>query len=198
VKVSFYILIFSILTSVSAPVFGFQEGYASWYGGKFHGRLTASGERFDTNMLTAAHKTLPFGTVVKVTNIANGRFTFVRINDRGPFVAGRIIDLSRAAAQEIGMLSMGVALVRLDIVSGGKNSSIFAVQIGAFKNQKNAEKIKKDLEKNKFPVVLRYSDNGIIRVIVENIVKGDLESTLRKLSDLGYYKPLVKHEVIKK
>jgi len=198
VKVSFYILIFSILISVSAPVFGFQEGYASWYGGKFHGRLTASGERFDTNMLTAAHKTLPFGTIVKVTNIANGRFTFVRINDRGPFVAGRIIDLSRAAAQEIGMLSMGVARVRIDIVSMGKKNNVFTIQIGAFKNKKNAEKIRKGLEKNKFPVVLRYSDNGIIRVIIENIVAEDLKSTLRRLSDLGYYKPLIKNEVIKK
>ena len=80
------------------------EGVASWYGGKFHGRLTSSGEVFDTNEMTAAHRTLPFGTIVKVTNMDNGKSAMVKINDRGPFVDGRIIDLSRAAAEQIDML----------------------------------------------------------------------------------------------
>jgi rare lipoprotein A len=89
------------------------SGKASWYGSAFHGNLTANGERFNQNALTAAHKTLPFGCKVKVTNIANGRSVMVRINDRGPFVGGRIIDLSRAAADQIGMLHAGTAGVRL-------------------------------------------------------------------------------------
>lgn len=92
------------------------SGPASWYGGKFHGRRTANGERFNKNELTAAHRSLPFGTRVRVTNQHNGRTVVVRINDRGPFVGNRVIDLSRAAAETVGMLRSGVAPVRLDIL----------------------------------------------------------------------------------
>ncbi len=91
-------------------------GSASWYGGKFHGRTTANGERYDMNKLTAAHKTLPFGTKVKVTNPRNGKSVVVRINDRGPFVGKRVIDLSRRAAQDVGILNQGVASVQLEIL----------------------------------------------------------------------------------
>ena len=91
-------------------------GIASYYGRRFHGRLTANGERFNMNAMTAAHKTLPFGTRVRVTNPRNGRSVVVRINDRGPFIAGRTIDLSRSAAQRIGMISSGHARVKLDII----------------------------------------------------------------------------------
>jgi rare lipoprotein A len=90
---------------------------ASYYGRRFHGRLTANGERFDMGALTAAHRTLPFGTLVRVTNPRNGRSVTVRINDRGPFIAGREIDLSRAAAEEIGMIRSGHARVQLDVVA---------------------------------------------------------------------------------
>ena len=195
IYLSLYIL---ILTVSALYASSFEMGYASWYGGKFHGRRTASGEIFDTNRLTAAHKTLPFGTIVRVTNIANGKFTFVRINDRGPFVPGRIIDLSKAAAEEIGMLGTGIALVRLDIVARGRNTDILSIQIGAFKVKKNAENLKKNLEKYEFPVVLRYANNGVVRVVIENILKQDLKNTLKKLSELGFGKPLVIHENIKK
>lgn len=91
-----------------------QTGMASWYGPSFHGKKTANGERFNTNALTAAHKELPFNTMVKVTNLANGRSTTVRINDRGPFAKNRIIDLSKKAAQEIGMIQSGTARVRIE------------------------------------------------------------------------------------
>lgn len=94
---------------------GVEYGLASWYGKKFHGRQTASGEFYNMHRLTAAHKTLPFGTRVRVTNLENGRQVNVRINDRGPFVKGRIIDLSYAAAQEVRLVGPGVAQVRLDI-----------------------------------------------------------------------------------
>ncbi len=90
-----------------------QTGIASYYGGKFIGRPTASGEIFDAKKLTAAHKTLPFGTMVKVTNLSNNKFVIVRINDRGPFVAGRIIDLSEAAAKKIDMLQAGLQKVTI-------------------------------------------------------------------------------------
>ena len=89
------------------------RGLASWYGEKFQGRLTASGERFDMNALTAAHPSLPFGTRVRVRNPRNGREVEVRINDRGPFTGRRIIDLSRAAAQAIGLVQAGVGPVVL-------------------------------------------------------------------------------------
>ncbi|MEE4288289.1 MAG: septal ring lytic transglycosylase RlpA family protein [Erythrobacter sp.] len=91
-------------------------GIASFYGRKFHGRPTASGERFDMHGFTAAHRTLPFGTMVRVTNPANGRSVTVRVNDRGPFVRGRMIDLSRAAASELGMIARGHARVEVEVV----------------------------------------------------------------------------------
>jgi rare lipoprotein A len=97
-----------------------QRGEAAWYGGRFHGRLTASGERFDMHALTAAHRTLPFGTRVRVENLRNGRSVVVRITDRGPFTPRRIIDLSRGAAEQLDMIRSGVAPVRLQVLTWGK------------------------------------------------------------------------------
>ncbi len=94
-----------------------QYGKASWYGGKFHGRKTASGVRFNKHRYTAAHKKLPFGTIIRVINLRNGKDVYVRINDRGPFVSERIVDISRAAAEAIGLKKRGVARVRLEVVS---------------------------------------------------------------------------------
>lgn len=90
------------------------EGNASFYGGKFHGRKTASGAIFNKHAMTAAHRNLPFGTRVRVTHVHNGRSVVVTINDRGPFVKSRIIDVSRAAAEQLGMVQQGVARVRLE------------------------------------------------------------------------------------
>ncbi len=113
--------------SLAAPVSLAQElvavvqtatGVASWYGGKFHGRRTASGETYNQHALTAAHRTLPFGTEVVVTNQNNGKSVVVRINDRGPFSGGRIIDLSHKAASQIGMINSGTARVRLEVIGG--------------------------------------------------------------------------------
>ncbi|MGA7979549.1 MAG: septal ring lytic transglycosylase RlpA family protein [Chromatiaceae bacterium] len=93
------------------------RGTASYYGAKFQGRRTASGERFNQEALTAAHKTLPFGTKVRVTNLRNGESVEVKINDRGPYIRGRIIDLSKGAAREIGMLHSGTAKVRVKVIA---------------------------------------------------------------------------------
>jgi rare lipoprotein A len=93
-----------------------ERGIASWYGEDFHGWLTASGEIYDMESLTGAHRTLPLGTVVKVTNVQNGRQVRVRINDRGPYVSGRILDLSYAAAHRLGMMEGGVSAVSLEVV----------------------------------------------------------------------------------
>jgi rare lipoprotein A len=97
-----------------------QCGKASWYS---MGRVTANGEKMNANALAAAHRTLPFGTQVRVDNLANGRSVVVRINDRGPFVRGRVIDLTRGAAQRIGMIHSGTASVRVTVVNGGKKLS---------------------------------------------------------------------------
>ncbi len=94
-----------------------EYGMASYYGKDFHGRKTASGETFNMYDMTAAHKKLPFGTKVRVTNLKNGQSVVVRINDRGPFVHGRIIDLSYAAAKEIGLVEMGVTKVRVEVLN---------------------------------------------------------------------------------
>lgn len=104
----------AVLAGCSTFGGGHETGKASYYGDRHHGQQTASGERFDQRGLTAAHRTLPFGTRVRVINLDNGRSVVVRINDRGPFVRGRIIDLSRAAAERLDMLRAGVVPVRVE------------------------------------------------------------------------------------
>lgn len=107
------------IASTSAPTYAFEKltGVASWYGPGFHGRTTANGERYDMYGLTAAHKSLAFGTEVKVTNRTNGKSVIVRINDRGPFVGSRIIDLSKSAAEAIDMIGPGTAAVTVQILA---------------------------------------------------------------------------------
>jgi peptidoglycan lytic transglycosylase len=140
-----------------------EEGVASWYGDPFNGHRTSDGEVYDMYQFTAAHRTLPFGSMVRVTNLSNGRQIDVRINDRGPFVASRIIDLSFSAARAIGMIGPGTAPVRLEVVSGpNPQVGIFGVQVGAFRSQANAERLQADLAARYSPVaVLPYeSPNG--------------------------------------
>jgi rare lipoprotein A len=105
-----------ITMSGGAASFGPREGVASYYGKEFNGRKTASGERYSDRKFTAAHRKLPFGTMVKVTNLYNGKSVTVRVNDRGPFKKGRIIDLSYAAARAIGIVGAGTGRVRIKIV----------------------------------------------------------------------------------
>jgi len=118
-----------------------QRGIASWYGSNFHGRYTSSGEIYNMYAYTAAHKTLPMNTMVQVTNLNNGKSVIVRINDRGPFVKGRIIDLSYAAAKKIGVDTTGTAPVILKVVGfKGKNYvNGYMIQIGAFLRKKGAK-----------------------------------------------------------
>jgi peptidoglycan lytic transglycosylase len=140
------------------------EGVASYYAEPYHGRPTASGEIFDTyQALTAAHRTLPFNTLVRVKNENNGREVDVRINDRGPFVDGRVIDLSLRAAREIDMVRAGTARVKLTILKAGVATTpagpVYAVQVGAFENAKAAQDLKEQLEK-KYPGVSVQSSSG--------------------------------------
>ncbi len=134
-----------------------EEGVASWYGGHFHGRKTSNGEVYDMHAATAAHKTLPMNVYVRVTNLANGRQSVVRINDRGPFVKGRIIDLSYLTARELGVIGPGTAPVRVEALGYGEAGpggeivayrppasyelGPFSVQIGAFTVEHNARRL---------------------------------------------------------
>ena len=141
--------------TVLAPYSGsVAEGNASYYGDPYHGRLTANGETYDKNKLTAAHRTLPFDTWVRVENRINGESVDVRINDRGPFVPGRIIDLSEGAARRIEMIRPGIAPVKLTVVRESPNPStarpeqnvFYAVQIGAFSQEGAAQALRRRLE----------------------------------------------------
>jgi rare lipoprotein A len=141
-----------------------EEGVASWYGIPFDGHRTSNGEIYDMHQFTAAHRTLPFGAVVRVTNLRNGKQTEVRINDRGPFVADRVIDLSLSAAQAIDMVGPGTAPVRLEMISGANPFvGFFAVQVGAFQVQENAERLRARLLANYAPVIIALYDspNGL-------------------------------------
>jgi rare lipoprotein A len=132
----------------ATPAPGANEvGYASWYGDPYHGRRSANGEIYDKNKMTAAHRTMPFETMVRVTNLENSRSTVVRITDRGPFVKGRIIDLSLAAASELAMVGPGTALVQLDVLSNGHEPgpARYVVQVGAFRELRTAERLQQQL-----------------------------------------------------
>jgi len=183
-----------ILFTAVPGVFAAQEGLASWYGGKFQGRTTSSGEVFDTNLMTAAHRSLPFGTIVKVTDQESGKSTLVKINDRGPFVEGRIIDLSRAAAEEIDMLGQGVARVSLEIVAFATDKEVYAIQVGAYGLEKNAEKARLALEAAGFVVTIEKTGLSVARVLVRGIPAPSLPDTRRKLEDLGFSQYLLKKE----
>lgn len=130
-----------------------QIGIASWYGPGFHGKLTADGTVYDQNTLTAAHKTLPLGSRVLVKNLMNGKSVNVLINDRGPFVAGRVIDLSYRAARELDMIAPGTAPVRIDVLDPGgeelasiRDRLDYTIQIGSFATENNALRLKEQLE----------------------------------------------------
>lgn len=173
-----------------------QTGKASYYASKFHGRQTANGERFNMHDLTAAHKTLPFNTKVRVTNLKNNKSVVVRINDRGPYAKGRIIDLSKAAAKKIDMIADGVATVKVEEVGKGKSNSGnrtnhrlpskqvaqgkyynynlkeispngFGVQIASYSKKNLAKQKAKEYQaKYEKQVIIQVSNKGLYRLIL--------------------------------
>jgi rare lipoprotein A len=160
-----------------------QRGMASWYGKPYHGRPAADGETYDMETLVAAHRTLPFQTRVRVRNLSNGKTVEVRIIDRGPFVGGRIIDLSHAAAVAIELIEPGIAEVELTILgSPGLEPALFAVQVGAFRDKTNAER----LERRMITVygagktVLRSGDPPLWRVLAGREASEDAAETLAR------------------
>ncbi|UCD36372.1 MAG: septal ring lytic transglycosylase RlpA family protein [Nitrospiraceae bacterium] len=179
----FYVLIslllFTACASVTPPYYPPEPGVeyltASWYGPKFHGRPTASGERFNMHAFTAAHKTLKFGTRLRVTNPDTGKFVVVTVNDRGPFIRGRDLDLSYGAAQKIGFVEKGVGRVRVEYVTRdmryvrrvpfepGRVTGPLTVQVGAFTDRFNAFRLKQGLE-------LSFRDV----YVTEAVVKGEV------------------------
>jgi len=137
-----------------------EEGNASWYGVPFHGRHASNGEIYDMYKLTAAHRTLPFETMVRVTNLNNGKSTVVRITDRGPFVDNRIIDLSFAAAQEVDSVGPGVVPVRVEVLGGvDPTAGFFTVQVGAFRDRSNAERLRDRLNASYSPIFIQQYDS---------------------------------------
>ena len=172
-----------------------ETGVASWYGEPYHGRRAANGEIYDMEQLTAAHRTLPFDTWVRVTNQANGRSVDVRITDRGPFVGDRIIDLSRAAAREVAMLGPGLAQVRIVILQAPESAPVlglFGVQVGSFRNKDSALLLRERLMRQygNAQAVQRADTPGLWRVVVGGCQTmeraGQLASRLRSEFTAAY------------
>lgn len=170
------------------------SGIASWYGPNFHGKLTANGERYNMNDYTAAHKTLPFNTVVRVDNVENGKSVVVRINDRGPYIANRIIDLSRKAAQQIDMIGKGTASVRLMVVREGdrpvdvqniSSEETFTIQLAAFESESEALARSRQIEGSRVEKVT-IENRTIYRVYYGSYSSPEkAKSDLNKLAQKG-------------
>jgi len=172
-----------------------ERGVASWYGAAFHGRRTASGEVYDMHGLTAAHRTLPFDTLVEVRNLTNGSSVVVRITDRGPFARGRVVDLSYAAAREIGLVGPGTARVELRVVPRWPGEpprhatyaeTRFTVQVGAFRDPRRAATLQRELAR-RYPDAAVRSDAGWHRVQVGTFDwRREAETLRRELARLGF------------
>ncbi len=171
-----------------------EEGLASWYGGNdgFEGKPTASGEIYDSSKMTAAHRDLPLGTVVDVADLDTGKSVQVRINDRGPFVQGRIIDLSHAAAQQIEMIGPGVARVRIVVVAPGVEvepvspNGLWAVQVGSFADRQRADRHAARVREAGFTVYFEPYQ-GLTRVKVGPLdSRPDAEANLKSLEAAGF------------
>ncbi len=150
---------------------GPETGIASWYGNPYHGRPAANGETYDMEKMTAAHRTLPFGTWVRVTNLGNSKTVDVRIIDRGPFIDGRVIDLSHAAARAIDLIGPGIAQVLLEIISAPPEMAtqeLYAIQIGAFQDRDRANHLRDSMEQQfgSARLVLREGRPNLWRVLV--------------------------------
>lgn len=227
-NVRFFVIfsfIFGFMLSHQQRIFAEQlyraEAVASYYAEKYHGRKTANGEIFNMNAMTCAHKTLPFNTVLRVTNLANGKNVQVRVNDRGPFVNGREIDLSKGAAIKLDMMTSGTARVKIEIVKEGNgarvssNSSgtgkkksakinnagsashskmIYEIQLGAFGDKDNAAAYAKKASSAGFKDLYIVKAGKINRVVIKNVPGDEVDSLVVKLNKNGFVNTLVKKQ----
>lgn len=168
-----------------------EEGIASWYGVKFHGHTTSNGETFDMNKISAAHKSLPLPSWVRVTNLDNGQSIDVRVNDRGPFHGGRIIDLSYAAAVKLGYQDKGTARVRVEAIMGeALDTRSYYVQVGAYSQRESAFNVKKRLTAQLSEKVGVYKDD-YYRVRIGPVKYDQAIELQRQYSGSEFGKPLV-------
>lgn len=185
--ISFLLNLFFLLYSFE------QSGVASWYGPNFHGKLTANGEIFNTYDYTAAHKTLPFGSIVRVISLENNSEAIVRINDRGPFKKDRIIDLSQAAADKLGVLKHGTMNVRLVLLETGNNkyhryhTDKYEIRVASFSNYDNAVALASKLKDKKISVRLKEAnlDKTYYRLLIDDLNYSELQLYRVKLHDAG-------------
>jgi rare lipoprotein A len=162
-----------------------ERGIASWYGPKFNGKMTASGERYDMNALTAAHPSLPFGTKIGVRNTRTGREVVVKVNDRGPYSKNRIVDLSYAAAKEVGVVGPGTASVEIYLVPASGAPPRFTVQVGAFSEPEKAIALQRDVVRL-YPEAVVDSDGTWNRVQIGAFDgREQAESLRRELAAIG-------------
>lgn len=173
-----------------------QRGTASWYGSKFHGQPTSSGERYDLYRATAAHRTLPLPTYAEVTNLDNGRRVVVRINDRGPFHSDRIIDLSYAAAVKIGIVEQGTGRVEVRAITfddRGRDTRLAEdtwLQAGAFGSKSSARDLEDDLRRQGVKPVDVRRERGLYKVLVGPFDRiGELNDMAYRIVELGYERP---------
>jgi rare lipoprotein A len=168
-----------------------QQGIASWYGADFHGKQTSSGEVYDMYQLTCAHPTLPLGTMVMVTNLENGKSVELKVNDRGPFVKDRIIDVSYAAARMLDMHAQGTAMVRVEVTGTAiQPTQRFTLQVGSFVDKSNAQRLADQLRRNFDNVsitTLETQTQKYHRVRVGQFETRESASTVaEKLSQMGF------------
>ena len=186
--------------TVMASGDGYRErGIASWYGSKFHGRRTSSGERFDMHLATAAHRSLPLPTFAEVTNLVNGRKVIVRINDRGPFHDNRLIDLSYGAAVKLDMAAAGTARVEVRAISFGRPQSPppaikvadgTFLQVGAFGNRRAAERVAGEMMKERLQPVSIQPGSDLFKVWIGPYEQeSDIELAVNRLIELGFERP---------
>jgi rare lipoprotein A len=170
--------------AIAPPVGTAERGQASWYGHPYHGRAAADGEIYDMETMVAAHRTLPFQTRVRVRNLGNDKTVEVRIIDRGPFVQGRIIDLSHAAAKAIDLIGPGVAPVEVTIVGNPPNpeAALYAVQVGAFRERSNADRAEQSMTAayGIAKAVVRPGDPPVWRVLAGRESSEDAAELLAK------------------
>lgn len=174
-------LFIGVSQPISAQSIDPQKGEASWYGSKYHGKPTSSGELYNKNKMTAAHKTLPFGTKVKVTNLENDESVVVRINDRGPFVGDRIIDVSEVAARKLEFHAQGIGNVKVEVLElpedyKPQNAGIFTIQTGTYASKQHAERLSEKLKAFDGHLEIELTDELVRGKKIHRIKAGRFES----------------------